>query len=152
MYINFLQNRANRSVITVHTNVFAKNHKLHKFATTNRIFSKIDISNMHHRKTYMYNNFQQNRVSRPVKTVHTNLFAKVCKMTPFGHALPLADVQAYFEINRPVRYRNTAKISYFPQTTDGQTDGRTDVAYDKNRYFFFQKRKTTKKQQALFSS
>ena len=31
---------------------------------------------MHHRKTYMHINFQQNRVSRSVKTVHTNLFAK----------------------------------------------------------------------------
>ena len=35
---------------------------------------------MHYRKTYMYINFQQNRVSRSVKkllkTVHTNLFAK----------------------------------------------------------------------------
>ena len=29
MYINFQQNRVSRSVITVHTNVFAKNHKLH---------------------------------------------------------------------------------------------------------------------------
>ena len=28
---------------------------------------------MHHRKTYMYINFQQNRVSISVKTVHTNL-------------------------------------------------------------------------------
>ena len=35
---------------------------------------------MHHRKTYMYINFQQNRVSRSVKTVHTNLFAKNCKL------------------------------------------------------------------------
>ena len=55
---------------------------------------------MHHRKTYMYINFQQNRVSRSVKTVHTNLIAKKCelhifnlqlefsKITPFGHALP----------------------------------------------------------------
>ena len=40
MYINFLQNRANRSVITVHTNVFAKNLKLHEFATTNIICFK----------------------------------------------------------------------------------------------------------------
>ena len=31
---------------------------------------------MHHRRTYMYINFQQKRVSRSVKTVHTNLFAK----------------------------------------------------------------------------
>ena len=28
-------------------------------------------------KTYIYINFQQNRVSRSVKTVHTNLFAKI---------------------------------------------------------------------------
>ena len=43
MYINFQQNRANRSVITVHTNVFAKqNRKLHEFATTNNFFKKID--------------------------------------------------------------------------------------------------------------
>ena len=32
---------------------------------------------MHHRKTYMYINFQQKWVSRSVKTVHTNLFAKI---------------------------------------------------------------------------
>ena len=31
---------------------------------------------MYHRKTYMYNNFQQNEVSRSFKIVHTNLFAK----------------------------------------------------------------------------
>ena len=46
---------------------------------------------MHHRKTYMYINFQHNRVSRSVKTVHTNLFTKICnlqlefqKITPLG--------------------------------------------------------------------
>ena len=77
MYINFEQNRVNRSVITEHTNVFAKNCKLHTFATTNsNIFFKSTLSDMHHRKTYMYINFQQNRVSRSVKNVHTNLFAK----------------------------------------------------------------------------
>ena len=78
-----------------------KNYKLHKCATTNSIFFKSILSDMHHRKTYTYINFQQKRVSRSVKTVHTNLFAKklqiaqVCnlqfkflKVTPFGHALP----------------------------------------------------------------
>ena len=40
------------------------------------IFLKSTLSNMHHRKTYLYINFQQNRVSRSVKNVHTNLFAK----------------------------------------------------------------------------
>ena len=76
MYINFQQNRVYRSVITVHTNVFAKNGKLHKFATTNSIFFKLTLSDMHHRKTYTYINLQQNRVSRSAKNVHTNLFAK----------------------------------------------------------------------------
>ena len=32
---------------------------------------------MRHRKTYSYFNFQQNWVSRSVKTVHTNVFAKI---------------------------------------------------------------------------
>ena len=34
------------------------------------------MSDMHRRKAYMYINFQQNRVSRSVKTVDINLFAK----------------------------------------------------------------------------
>ena len=42
MYINFQQNRANRSVITMHTNVFAKNRKLHEFATANNLFLKFN--------------------------------------------------------------------------------------------------------------
>ena len=55
-----------------------KNRKLHKFATTNNNVSKLNLSDigLHHRKTYMHINFQQNWASRSVKTVHTNLFAK----------------------------------------------------------------------------
>ena len=34
MYIKFLQNGVSRSVKNVHTNLFAKNRMLHKFATT----------------------------------------------------------------------------------------------------------------------
>ena len=62
MHINF-QNRVNRSVKTVHTNLFAKNCKLHKFATCNYNFEKSRLSDMHY---------------------------------------PLSDIQADFEINRPV--------------------------------------------------
>ena len=40
MYINFQQTRVSRSVQTVHTNIFAYNRKLHKFATTNSNFEK----------------------------------------------------------------------------------------------------------------
>ena len=107
----------------MHTNLFAKKRKLHKFATTNignfeknrlfqtciSIFSKIGlvdqskpcsqvylqkyascinlqlpililkksiISDMRHRATYMYINFQQNQNSKSMKTVLTKLFAK----------------------------------------------------------------------------
>ena len=45
---------------------------------------------MHHRKTYMFINFQQNRVSRSVKTVHTNLFTKICKLHEFATAISIS--------------------------------------------------------------
>ena len=84
MYINFQQNRVSRSVKTVHTNLFANNRKLHKFATTNSNFEKkLMISDMHHRVTYMYNSFQQIRVSGSVKTVLTNIFANNHKSHKF---------------------------------------------------------------------
>ena len=67
MYINFQQNRVNRSVITVYTKLFAKNRKLHKVATTNSIFFLNHSFRHASCKTYMYINFQQNRVSRSVK-------------------------------------------------------------------------------------
>ena len=38
---------------------------------------------MHHSITYMYINFQQNRVSWPVKPVQINLFARNCKLQKF---------------------------------------------------------------------
>ena len=45
----FSAKSGNRSVITVHTNVFAKNRKLHEFATANNFFKKSTLSDMHHR-------------------------------------------------------------------------------------------------------
>ena len=85
MYINFQQNRASRSAITEHTNVFPQ-----KIASCIHlqlpliIFLKITFSDMHDRETYMSINFQQNRVSTSVKTVHTNLFAKNYKLHKFA--------------------------------------------------------------------
>ena len=108
---------------------------------------------MHHRKTHMYINFQQNPDDRSVKTVHTNLFANVCKLHKTATCsynfkksrlwdmhYPLTDIQADFEINRPVRYRNTAKRNYFPHTTDGQTSRTTTIISS----FFRKKKKITK--------
>ena len=80
MYIDFQQNRDCRSVKTVHTNLFAQDRKLHKFATTNSNFGKTILLDMHHHKTYMYINFQQNRVKTQVITVLTSLFAKNRKL------------------------------------------------------------------------
>ena len=52
---------------------------------------------------------------------------------------PLTGIQADFEINRPVRYRNTAKITYFHRRqTDRRTDGQTDIGC------FSRKEKNTK--------
>ena len=85
MYINFQQNRVNRSVKTVHTNYFAQYRKLHKFAITNGNFEKNSIIlDMHHHKTYMYINFQQNWVKTQVVTVLTSLFAKNRKLRKFA--------------------------------------------------------------------
>ena len=46
---------------------------------------KTIISDMYHHKTYMFINFQQNRVCRFVKTVHTNIFAKNSKLHKFAN-------------------------------------------------------------------
>ena len=48
MYIHFQQNWISRSVKTAHTNVFAKNCKLHKFAPCNSSFEKLRLSDMHY--------------------------------------------------------------------------------------------------------
>ena len=85
MCINFQQNRVETQVVTVLTSLFAKNRKLHKVAITNNIvFENSTLSDMHHRSTYMHINFQQNRVSRSIKTVHTNLFAQYRKLYKFA--------------------------------------------------------------------
>ena len=85
---------------------------------------------MHHRKTYMYISFQQNRVSRSVKTCTQVYLQKITlairileKSRLSDMHYPLTDIHAHFEINRPIRYRNIAKRII---STDGRTDRRTD--------------------------
>ena len=73
-----------RSVKTVHTKQFAKNRKLLKYATYNSNLENKLLSDIHHRITYIIINFQQDRVSRSVKTVHTNLFANNRKLHKFA--------------------------------------------------------------------
>ena len=64
----------------MHTNLFAKNCKLHNLQLQILILKNSIISDIHHRAMYMYINFQQNQASRSVKTVHTNLFANNHKL------------------------------------------------------------------------
>ena len=49
------------------------------------ILKKSSTSDMQHRKTYNYFNFQQNWVSRSVKTVHTNCICKNHKLHRFAN-------------------------------------------------------------------
>ena len=87
MYVSFQQDQVKTKVMTVHTSLFAKNCKLHKFVTTNNIFFKSTISDMHHRKTYMHTNFQQIWVSRLVKNrAHKYICQKKCKLHKFATA------------------------------------------------------------------
>ena len=81
MYIDFQQNRVCIDQSKPCTQIYLHNiANLHKFATTNSNFEKKTILvDMHHHKTYMYINCQQNQVKTQVITVqcvHTSLFAK----------------------------------------------------------------------------
>ena len=72
-----------------------KNCKLYKFATANsNFFKKLTLSNMHHRKTYMYINLQQNRVGRSVKTYIQIYLRKNRKFHKFASTI-LKKVCAY---------------------------------------------------------
>ena len=85
MYINFYQNQVSIDQSKPCTQSYLqKNRKLHKYATCNSNFETKLFSDMHHRITYLYINFQQNRVSRSVKTVHTNLFAQYRQLHKFA--------------------------------------------------------------------
>ena len=84
MYIKFHQNWVSRSVKTVRTNIFVKNCKLHKFATTNsnlknnRLFPTCVIVNCINIPI-----FSETRFCRSVKIVQTNLFEKNRKLHKF---------------------------------------------------------------------
>ena len=90
MYINFQQTWVDQSKPCAQI-YLPKNCKLHKFATILIIlFQKSITSDMHPHKTYMYINFQQNRICRSVITVHPNVLAK--KIASFINLqLPIED-------------------------------------------------------------
>ena len=145
MYINLHQNRVsiNQSK-PMHTKLFAKTRKLHNYATYNSNFKTKLLSDMHHGITYLHINFQQNRVSRSVKTVHTNLFAKIANCINLQLAIRISKNQAFRTCTTPSRtfrpiLRSIGLLdNELPQkenisTDDRRTDRRTDVAHDNNR-------------------
>ena len=69
-----------QSIKTVHTNLLAKMVSCINLQLPTVILKKNNDLDMQHRKTYMYINFQPNRVYGSVKTMHTNLFAKKLKI------------------------------------------------------------------------
>ena len=96
MYINFQQNRANRSVITVHTNVFAKKiassinlqqpiaiFKNRSFQTC-IIVKRTCISISSKIGLVLIDITKETLVIMTVTTVHTNLFAKICNLHKFA--------------------------------------------------------------------
>ena len=107
---------------------------------------------MHHHKTYMYINFQQNRVSRSDKTVKTNLFAinrKLHKFATYNSNFKnslLSDMNHQFPIFEQILRSIGSADLLEPRfkvistddngRTDGQTDERADIASNNIRYFF----------------
>ena len=156
MYINFYQNRVSidrSSVKTVHTKLFAKNRKLHKYATYNLNFETKLLSDMHHRITYLYINFQQNRVSRSVKTVHTSLLQIFANCINLQLAIRISKNDAFRTCTTPSRTFRPILSSIgllgneLPRkeiiSTDGRTDGQTDGQTSRTTTIgsFFEKRK-----------
>ena len=56
---------------------------------------------MHLHKAYMYIDFQQNRVCRSVKTVHTHLFAQYRKLHKFATTNSNFEKKNYFRHTSP---------------------------------------------------
>ena len=97
------------------------------------------ISEMHHRITYVYINFQQNRVSiRSVKIVHTNLFKFATCNSNFEKSLtdmnhPYA-IPIFMLILRSIGKADLSEPRpKVISTEDGRTDGRHDRRTDRHR-------------------
>ena len=86
----------------------------------------------------MYINCQQNRVSRSVKTVHTNLFAKNCKfMLTATRISKNHDFQTCTTPSRTfkpiLRSIGLLENKLLQKENISTDDRRTDVAHDNNR-------------------
>ena len=146
----------------MHTKLFAKNRKLHKYATCNSNFKTKLFSDMHHRITYLYINFQPNRVSRdllkPCTQVYLQIFANCIDLqlairisknhtfrtctTPSRTFRPILSSIGLLDNELP-RKEIISTDGRTDGRTDGQTDGRTDGQTSRTTTIgsFFEKRK-----------
>ena len=99
MYINFQQNRVGRSVKTVHTNLYAKNCKLHKFATCNKNLKKSRLSDMHHPITDIQADLEINRPVRYQITAKINYFHRRTDGQTDGQTSRTTALLVFFEKN-----------------------------------------------------
>ena len=111
---------------------------------------------MHHRKTYLYINFQQDRISRSVKTLHTKLCTQIY-LQKFANCIDL-QLATRISKNHTFRTCTTPSRTFRPilrsiglldnelprkeiiSTDDRRTDGWTDATIDS-----FLEKKNTKK-------
>ena len=165
-YINFEQNRVCRSVITVHTNVFAKkivrfinlqlpiedfkNYLFQTWLIVKRtcisIFSKIRLVDQSKLCTQIY-------LQKLANCINLQLAIRISKNHAYRTCTtPSRTFRPILRSIGPLDNELPRNKKLFPQTTDGRhdgqtdgtTDGRTDVAHDNNRYFFFEKKNTKK--------
>ena len=140
MYINFYQNQ-----VSIDQSKPCTQSYLQKIVSCINMQLAIRISktklfsDMHHRITYLYINFQQNWVSRSVKTVHTSLFANCINLQL---AIKILKNHTFRTCTTPSRtFRPILRLiglldNELPRKEMISTDGRTDVAHDNNSSFF----------------
>ena len=137
MHVKYQRNRDKRFVKTVNT----KN----KFNCMNlqlpiAFFKKSTLSDMHHRKTYMYIKFQQIYLQTFANCINLQLAIRFSKNHAYGTCTTPS--RTFRPILRSICLLDNELprkeiISTDDRRTDGQTDGttdrRTDVAHDNNR-------------------
>ena len=155
MYINLQQYHFKTQVMTVHKILFAKNRKMHKFATTKTIFkirpfqtciivkrtcksifSKIGLADQTKLCTQIY--LQKFAICINLKlAIRISIHAFRTCTTPSRTFRPILRSISLLDNELPRK----EIISTDDRRADGRTDGRTDVAHDNKRYFFSEKEK-----------
>ena len=144
MYINFQQNRATRSVITVHTNVFAeKIASCINLQLPIAIFKKQPFQTCIIVKRTCFSIFSKIRLVDQLKLCTQNILQKFANCIYLPLAIRISKNHAFRTCTTPSRTLRPILRSIglldneLPRKeiidTDGQTDGRTDGRTDRRR-------------------